>query len=316
MNSFDFFRKRSHWERDNNGSAPHKLFGDGDRRPVQRKDSFNPGRGGKRPNVFSRLEPRQGHGHGRSAEHKEEPPVSRPKLSSHVTKEIPRREDVVAAQSDEQSRARNKRMFGSLLGTLNKFCQESRQRGQVEKKAIIEKKIEEQEMRERETLKEERRNMKNERKQKLMEVRLLEIKMERMQDLAVFEEAQKNTRSFIRTSAGPKIFFLPKIMNEKTTQLLAESQRQYDEELAKKREDIQKELVEVEERLQRDLERSLEEKPAAQFQPDGGVDKGASGDHVGVQDDEGMPSEGEDAEQDDEEEDEGEKSIKLWVYED
>lgn len=33
------------------------------------------------------------------------------------------------------------------------------------------------------------------------------------------------------------------------------------EELAKKREDIQKELVEVEERLQRELEKALEEKP-------------------------------------------------------
>lgn len=136
---------------------------------------------------------------------------------------------MVAAQSDEQSRARNKRMFGSLLGTLNKFCsEESRLKGRVEKKAIIEKKVEEQELRERETIKQERRNLFIDRKKRLMEVRLLEIKMERMQDLAVFEEGHKRTRQFIRTTAGPKIFFLPKHMNDKTTKLLEDSQRQYD----------------------------------------------------------------------------------------
>lgn len=141
---------------------------------------------------------------------------------------MPRREDVVAAQSDEQSRARNKRMFGSLLGTLNKFCQdESRLRGRVEKKAIIEKKVEEQELREREMSKLERRNLFVDRKKKLMEVRLLEIKMERMQDLSTWEENQKKTREFIRTKAGPKIFFLPKVMHERTTKLLQESQQQY-----------------------------------------------------------------------------------------
>lgn len=215
-------RKRPHWDNGN------KSFDDSDKRPGQRKDQGGGG-GGKRPrqNVFSRLEPRN-RNQGRNPDYNEV--VPRPKISSRVTKEIPRREDVVAAQSDEQSRARNKRIFGSLLmGTLNKFSQdESRLKGRVEKKAIIEKKVEEQELRERETIKQERRNLFIDRKKRLMEVRLLEIKMERMQDLAVFEEAHKQTRQFIRTTAGPKIFFLPKHMNETTTKLLQDSQRQYD----------------------------------------------------------------------------------------
>lgn len=227
-------RKRQHWDRDN-GNGQHKSFDELEKRPGHRNDSFNgPGGGGakraRQNNVFSRLEPRnQGGNNNNNRIEAKEP--AKPRLSSRVTKEVPRREDVVAAQSDEQSRARNKRMFGSLLGTLNKFCQdESRLRGRVEKKAIIEKKVEEQELRERETSKLERRNLFVDRKKKLMEVRLLEIKMERMQYLTAWEENQKKSREFIRTTTGPRIYFRPKVMNEATNKLLQESQRQYDGE--------------------------------------------------------------------------------------
>lgn len=223
-------RKRQHWDRDN-GNGQQKS---GDERPARVEAAFQiPGGGIKRArnNVFSRLEPRQQHQQGNRINRVEPRQQHQQgnRLSSRVTKEIPRREDVVAAQqSDEQSRARNKRMFGSLLGTLNKFCQdESRLKGHVEKKAIIEKKVEEQEIRERETSKIERRNLLVDRKKKLNEVRLLEVKMERMQDLAVWEENHKKTYEFIGTSVGPRIYFLPKVMNEKSTQLLQESQKQY-----------------------------------------------------------------------------------------
>lgn len=48
-----------------------------------------------------------------------------PRINSRVIRELPSREEIVEAQGmDSESRARNRRMFGSLLGTLQKFCQE------------------------------------------------------------------------------------------------------------------------------------------------------------------------------------------------
>lgn len=53
------------------------------------------------------------------------PVVKRVKLPSAVSRQLPTRAAVLRAQGgDEQARTRNRRMFGSLLGTLQKFKQE------------------------------------------------------------------------------------------------------------------------------------------------------------------------------------------------
>lgn len=53
------------------------------------------------------------------------PVVKRVKMPSAVSRELPTRAAVLRAQGgDEQARTRNRRMFGSLLGTLQKFKQE------------------------------------------------------------------------------------------------------------------------------------------------------------------------------------------------
>lgn len=49
----------------------------------------------------------------------------RARVSSCVSRELPSRADVLKVQTgDEAARNRNRRMFGSLLGTLHKFKQE------------------------------------------------------------------------------------------------------------------------------------------------------------------------------------------------
>lgn len=147
---------------------------------------------------------------------------ARPRLTSRVIREMPSRQEIVAAQGvDSESRARNRRMFGSLLGTLHKFCQEeSRLKQKEEKKAQIEKKLEEQEMLERESLKRQRETLFIDRKRKQMEIRRLEIKMSRLKDFESWESSMKCLKPYIKTKATPSIYYRPKVMtkkNRKTT---------------------------------------------------------------------------------------------------
>ena len=55
----------------------------------------------------------------------EEDGPKRTRMSSAVSRELPTRAAVLRAQGDdEQARTRNRRIFSSLLGTLQKFKQE------------------------------------------------------------------------------------------------------------------------------------------------------------------------------------------------
>lgn len=152
-------------------------------------------------------------------------PKQKLQLQSRIVKEIPSREDVLLAQTpDEESRARNKRIFGQLLGTLQKFCQEeSRLKPKEEKKKEIEKKLEQQEKMEREKLRMERQNLFSDRKRKQLEIKALEIKMYKVRDLAAWEESKKPLANFIRTKTKPYIYYLPKKLNSRMEEKLRQS---------------------------------------------------------------------------------------------
>lgn len=160
------------------------------------------------------------------------PPSSRdddikPKLNSRIIRELPTKEEIVEAQgSDPASRARNRRMFGSLLGTLQKFCQEeSRLKQKEQKKAQIEKKLEEQQNQEREFMKKERQNLYNTRKRQQMEIKMLENKMNLMKEFGTWEESKKPLMNFIRTKTKPRIYYLPKVLDKRTERKLEECKR-------------------------------------------------------------------------------------------
>uniref|UniRef100_A0A182XKG7 Pinin/SDK/MemA protein domain-containing protein n=1 Tax=Anopheles quadriannulatus TaxID=34691 RepID=A0A182XKG7_ANOQN len=184
----------------------------------------------------------------------------KPRLFSRVIKEQPSKEDIVAAQgSDERSRARNRRIFGSLLGTLQKFSQEeSKLKSKEEKKAMIEKKLEEQEKMERENMQKEKQCLFTDRKRQQLEIRALETKMAKLKALEVWENSKRPLQNFIKTKTNPPIFYLPKRMNAAMEKKLAECQKEQQKLMDEKRQEVMESIEAVEERFKADI-KSLEE---------------------------------------------------------
>lgn len=219
----DFGPQGTERQRDRNTSPP----------PAKRRVSENP------KSVFSRLSG---------------PPMrdnEKPRILSRVIRELPTRQEIVAAQgADAQSRARNRRMFGCLLGTLQKFCQEeSRLKPKEEKKAQIEKKLEEQEIQERENLKKERQNLFSNRKRQQQEIKILEYKMTRTKELAEWEESMQPLANYIRTKSKPFVYYLPKVMDKKSLAKLADSKLILEKIIDKKRQEMADDLKVMEARF-------------------------------------------------------------------
>lgn len=175
----------------------------------------------------------------------------KPRVSSRVTKDQPTREDIVAAQTnDEETKARHKRMFGALLGTLQKFCQEeSKLKPKEEKKAKIEKKLELQQKREREILRKEKQTLFSDRRKQQLEIRLLEIKMIKMRDYADWEAHHRPLAKFIRSKNKPYIYYLPKVSNKRMEERLKRSQEEMEKLIEKRQKQVQDEIAQVEERF-------------------------------------------------------------------
>lgn len=151
-------------------------------------------------------------------------------------------------QSRQNDLARNKRMFGSLLGTLQKFKKEENiLKSKEEKKAQIEKKLEEQEMQEKIKLKQERDALIESRKKKQFEVKALETKMEKWKDLEIWEESHRHLVNFIRTATKPEIFWRPKVMDDKTTELKNKTQQEINDRIAERRKLVADEIKAIEE---------------------------------------------------------------------
>ncbi|KAH8385035.1 hypothetical protein KR093_001566, partial [Drosophila rubida] len=184
-----------------------------------------------------------------------------PRINSRVIRELPSREEIVEAQGiDSESRARNRRMFGSLLGTLQKFCQEeSRLRKTEDMKAQIEKKLEKQELQERELLQKERNSLFLDRKRKQLEIRCLEKKMARVKDFKTWEHSMNNQKNLIRTKAKPHLFFQPRINTPHTEQLILKRKSELDSLVERRRISLQAELREYTNNMEVEEENALDD---------------------------------------------------------
>lgn len=168
----------------------------------------------KRGNIASRLGPRPSRSSQDSGEDGDEL-VRKPSVPSSVVATSRRdsltRKDMLDAQGkDERGMARNKRMFGLLLGsTLQKFKDEARHKqDKNDQRHQVELKLEEKAQQERDEIRKEREEMLfQNRREKQARIRLLEQKMELMATHEKCEAEIRKLTNFICTNGRNPAFF-------------------------------------------------------------------------------------------------------------
>ncbi|XP_047034066.1 pinin [Helicoverpa zea] len=243
----DRFNSTGEYPRGNNRIGGRNAFPDGGNN-FKNDDQFAK-RKHETKTVFSRLSARVHDSDGED----DGPGAKRARVPSAVCRELPTRAAVLRAQGDdEQARTRNRRIFGSLLGTLQKFKQEEIVlQTKEDKKAQVERKIEEQARLEKEREQKERKTLFAEREHKKATIKALEAKMARVQEFEKWEESQKSLANFILTKAKPHVYWLPKKMSDKANEKLESSRKYHEKCMVKKRQELQEELQRIEQRCLR-----------------------------------------------------------------
>ncbi|KAJ3047909.1 hypothetical protein HK097_011047 [Rhizophlyctis rosea] len=128
---------------------------------------------------------------------------------------------------NEEGKNRSRRLFGSLLGTLNKFKETTTQKTDAEKKREeIDRKLAEKLQQEKQELSEKvQREIKEKRERRESqrledEIRIATFAAETLRS------HNKLMANYLKTTTQPSIYYLPKKHNAKTEEILAASKRQ------------------------------------------------------------------------------------------
>ncbi|XP_062502859.1 pinin-like [Corticium candelabrum] len=186
---------------------------------------------------------------------------NKPSIQSSVVAKAggARRESVSERPEDKD---RNRRMFGQLMGTLNKFKTEAQTTAAKQRhRQQIENRLEEEAQKEREEIAQERRQLFNVRRVKQRELRKLE------QQVNLFELSQAwqahgqeiCSGSFIRLKASPSLFYKPKEHNETTEKLVVETRESIESETEARRKDIEVLIADMEQVVPMEEERKSHE---------------------------------------------------------
>lgn len=201
--------------------------------------------------AFSRLGPPRlaGRDRQRADSGDEEDLPNKPAVQSSVgnviTSKTPRsrKESMDNQTSDRKGNARNKRMFGLLLGTLQKFKTEAKETEDREThRKEIEKKLEEKFKQEKEEIIKERKQLFEERKNHQAKIQRLEQKMELVEMHNDSEKEVKKLVNFLRTKAKPHIFYMPRIMNETLTAKLVDTKTAVEEMIKERKKRLEEEV--------------------------------------------------------------------------
>ena len=141
---------------------------------------------------------------------------------------------------------RNRRMFGLLLGTLVKFKEDERTKEQqAEKRKAVEQKLEVKQREEHDRLQRERFQLFSDRRKQRAKIRALEQKMELVEIHSAWESETQSLVNFIRTTAKPHIFFLPKSHIPESWSKLNDSKSVLHQLITERRKQLEEELEEI-----------------------------------------------------------------------
>jgi len=183
-------------------------------------------------------------------------------VMSRIVVEQKSREDALAEQKqDKKENQRNKRMFGSILGTLQKFrADETKDKDREQKRRKIETKIDQKTEKERAEAIKQKQELFEDKKKKEMEIKVLQVQMKRAEEFEVWERCKRKEQKYIRTkNCTTKIYYLPKNHNDSTLTALENTMDEIDEEIRVAREVFEEELQKISARAEQNPTASLED---------------------------------------------------------
>ncbi|KAH8855532.1 Pinin [Schistosoma japonicum] len=153
-----------------------------------------------------------------------------------------------AKELKKSDKERGRRMLGILQGTLKQFQAESVaavKKPQMEKRRLVDAKLEARAKEEKENLRRERAELFRARREHHVEVSILQQKMRLLRKFEIWKEQQEKMKGYCRTSKPPYIFYRPKIHNEKSKWRIEAAVRAIDALIARRRKKLETEFEET-----------------------------------------------------------------------